>query len=80
VLLLDLGEGRVDRRGVGDVAPHGDRTGALELGGQLAGPARDGDPVAVTLTLGLDDDTNTEVVSGDLQESDRVIVSETRKS
>jgi HlyD family secretion protein len=37
---------------------------------------RDGHPVAIDVTIGLDDDTNTEIVSGDLKEGDRVIVSE----
>jgi len=37
---------------------------------------RDGAPVAVPVTLGLDDDTNSEILSSDLAEGDQVIVSE----
>jgi HlyD family secretion protein len=37
---------------------------------------RDGAPVAVPVTLGLDDDTYTEITAGELAEGDRVIVSE----
>jgi HlyD family secretion protein len=36
---------------------------------------RDGAPVAVPVTIGLDDDTNSEILSGDLAEGDQVIVS-----
>ena len=38
----------------------------------------DGKPTAVTIETGLDDDTNTEVVSGDLRPGDRVIIGEQR--
>jgi HlyD family secretion protein len=38
----------------------------------------DGKPAAVTVTLGLDDDTYTEIVGGDLKAGDQVIVSEQR--
>jgi len=38
---------------------------------------RDGTAVAVDVTIGLDDDTNAEIVSGDVKDGDRVIVSET---
>ena len=41
---------------------------------------RDGEPVAVPITVGLDDDANAEVLAGDLKEGDKVIVSETRTS
>jgi HlyD family secretion protein len=37
---------------------------------------RQGRPVRVPVTIGLDDDTNAEVVQGDLQPGDRVIVAE----
>ena len=37
---------------------------------------RDGKPVAVPLAPGLDDDTNTEVLSGELRPGDRVIMGE----
>jgi HlyD family secretion protein len=37
---------------------------------------RDGRPVRVAVSVGLDDDTNAEIVKGDLQPGDRVIVSE----
>jgi HlyD family secretion protein len=39
---------------------------------------RDGDPVAVPVTIGLDDDSFTEIVSGDLKPGDLVITSEQR--
>ncbi len=37
---------------------------------------RDGKPVAVDVTTGLDDDTNTEIVAGDLRVGDEIIVGE----
>jgi HlyD family secretion protein len=37
---------------------------------------RNGRPVRVPVTVGLDDDTNAEIVSGDLRSGDRVIVGE----
>jgi HlyD family secretion protein len=37
---------------------------------------RNGRPVRVAVTVGLDDDTNAEILKGDLQPGDRVIVSE----
>ncbi len=37
---------------------------------------RDGKPVRVPVTIGLDDNVNVEIVSGSLQPNDRVIVSE----
>lgn len=39
---------------------------------------RNGAPVAVTVTTGLDDDTFAEIVSGDIKEGDKVVVSEQR--
>jgi len=39
---------------------------------------RDGHPVSITVTAGLDDDTFTEVVKGDIKPGDHVIVSEQR--
>jgi HlyD family secretion protein len=41
---------------------------------------RDGAPVAVQVSSGLDDDTFTEIVKGDLKADDRVIVSEQRNA
>ncbi|HVZ52714.1 MAG TPA: efflux RND transporter periplasmic adaptor subunit [Pseudolabrys sp.] len=41
---------------------------------------RDNEPVAVPVTAGLDDDTFTEIVKGELNPGDRVIVSETRNN
>jgi HlyD family secretion protein len=38
---------------------------------------RNGAPVAVTVTLGLDDGTHTEIVQGALTENDQVVLSET---
>jgi HlyD family secretion protein len=37
---------------------------------------RDGRPVQIAVTIGLDDDTNAEVAAGDLTPGDRVVVSE----
>jgi len=37
---------------------------------------RNGRPVRVPVTIGLDDDTNAEIVKGDLRQGDQVIVSE----
>ncbi|MCX7313797.1 MAG: hypothetical protein NTV56_19280, partial [Alphaproteobacteria bacterium] len=39
---------------------------------------RDGKPVRVAVTAGLDDDAFTEIIEGDLKAGDRVIVSEQR--
>lgn len=41
---------------------------------------RDGSPVPVPVTVGLDDDEFTEIVQGDLKVGDRVIVAEQRNS
>jgi HlyD family secretion protein len=41
---------------------------------------RDEKPVAVTVTTGLDDDTFAEIVQGELQPGDKVIVSEQREA
>jgi len=41
---------------------------------------RDGKPVAVQVTAGLDDDNFTEIVKGELKPGDRVIVSEQRNA
>jgi HlyD family secretion protein len=38
----------------------------------------DGEPVAVPVVVGLDDDSNTEIVQGELKPDDRVIVAEQR--
>jgi HlyD family secretion protein len=37
---------------------------------------RDGKPIAITVQLGLDDGANTEIVEGDLQAGDELIISE----
>ena len=39
---------------------------------------RDGSPVAVPVVLGLDDDTFTEIVKGDIKAGDKIIVAEQR--
>ena len=39
---------------------------------------RDGKPVAVPVTAGLDDDSFTEIVKGDLQPGEQVIITEQR--
>ena len=39
---------------------------------------RDGQPIPVAVTTGLDDDTNTEILKGDLKPDDMVIVGEQR--
>jgi HlyD family secretion protein len=41
---------------------------------------RDGKPARVAVTAGLDDDTYTEIVKGDLKAGDQVIISEQRNS
>jgi HlyD family secretion protein len=41
---------------------------------------RDGKPVRVTVTVGLDDDTYTEIVKGDINPDDQVIIAEQRNS
>ncbi len=41
---------------------------------------RDGEPVAVPVTAGLDDDTYTEIVKGELAPGDRVVIAERRGS
>ena len=41
---------------------------------------RDGEPVAVAVSSGLDDDTFTEIVKGELKQDDRVIVAEQRNA
>ena len=39
---------------------------------------RDGKPVRVAVTAGLDDDTYTEIVKGDIKPGDQVIIAEQR--
>ncbi len=41
---------------------------------------RDGQPVAMSVTIGLDDDSFTEIVKGELKPDDRVIVAEQRSA
>jgi len=54
--------------------------GLSAAGAQAQSPGlwvmRNGQPTRVTVTTGLDDDTNTEVLAGDIKEGDSVIVSE----
>jgi HlyD family secretion protein len=66
-------------------AAGGAERGQRTAGGRRAAPAqarvfvlRDGEPAAVPITAGLDDDVFTEVVKGGLNPGDRVIMSETR--
>ena len=47
-------------------------------GGPYAAYARDGKPVRVAVTAGLDDDTYTEIVKGELKADDQVIIAEQR--
>ena len=65
----------------------GQRTGASTPGGQNAAPPsnqgavyvlRDGVPVKVPVTVGLDDDSHAEIVKGDLKPGERVIITEQR--
>jgi HlyD family secretion protein len=41
---------------------------------------RDGKPVRIAVTAGLDDDTYTEVVKGDIKPGDQVIIAEQRST
>ena len=41
---------------------------------------RDGKPVRVAVTTGLDDDTYTEIVKGEINPDDQVIIAEQRSS
>ncbi len=56
--------------------------GVQEEGERKAGPAvwvlRDGRPVPANVTTGLDDETFTEILGGDLKAGDAVIVGEAR--
>ena len=45
-------------------------------GGRQVWVLRDGKPVAVPVTVGLDDDTNAEIKSGDLAPGDQVIIAQ----
>jgi len=65
----------------------GQRTpGAVVPPAQTAAPSsegavyvlRDGEPVRVPVTIGLDDDSHAEIVKGDLKPGDRVIITEQR--
>jgi HlyD family secretion protein len=53
-------------RAAGPVEPEGNRIWVL----------REGSPTAVAVTAGLEDDSLTEIVNGELKEGDQVIVSE----
>ncbi len=69
------GAGRGGGRGAGGAA--GGRGQTNQSGSEATVYVlRDGAPVAIPVTIGLDDDTNSEVLSGDLAEGDQVIVSE----
>ena len=50
----------------------------LAAPGSLVWLLRDGRPVAVPVVTGLDDDTNTEIVKGDVQPGDLAIIGERR--
>ena len=54
----------------------GGRGGGRSGGKRTVWVLRDGKPVAVAVTVGLDDDTYAEIKSGDLRADDRVIVSQ----
>lgn len=70
------GGGRGEARGNGRGADRGGRdTEAAALAAHVY-VLRDGKPVQVAVTTGLDDDTVSEIVSGDLKEGDQVIMSE----
>jgi HlyD family secretion protein len=72
------GGGGAGGRGAGGGGSGGDRTNQRQ-GESRTGQVyvlRDGAPAAVPVTLGLDDDTYTEITGGGLAEGDRVIVSE----
>jgi len=64
----------------------GQRAGSSGRAGKAAAPSnqgavyvlRDGKPVKVPVTVGLDDDSHAEIVKGDLQKGDRVIVTTRR--
>ena len=64
----------------------GQRAGSSGQAGKAAAPSnqgavyvlRDGKPVKVPVTVGLDDDSHAEIVKGDLKQGDRVIVTAQR--
>ncbi len=59
-------------------AQHGGRAPAGVANQARVWVLRDGEPVAVPVTAGLDDDTFTEIVQGELKAGDQVIVAEQR--
>jgi len=67
---------RVRPAGAGGGGGGGGRGGGRSGGKRTVWVLRDGKPVAVRVTVGLDDDTNAEIKSGDLREGDQVIVSQ----
>jgi HlyD family secretion protein len=79
-----LGLGRIGRGTgrVGGGARGGQREGRGGSGAQTNTAQvfvlRDGQPVAIAVTTGLDDDTMSEIVQGEIEEGEQVIVSETR--
>ena len=58
------------------ICPPAPRAGAP--GGARIWVLRDGKPVAVPVVAGLDDDSFTEIVSGDVKPGDQVITAEQR--
>jgi HlyD family secretion protein len=74
------GPAQAQRQGQGQQAQGGARRAASAAGGQSrVYVLRDGEPVAVPVQVGLDDDAHAEILSGDLKAGDAVIVSETRQ-
>jgi HlyD family secretion protein len=59
-------------------APAGVQEGGEHRSGPRVWVLRDGKPVAVSVTTGLDDETFTEIVGGELKAGDAVIVGEER--
>ena len=64
----------------------GQRAGGSGQAGKAAAPSnqgavyvlRDGKPVKVPVTVGLDDDSHAEIVKGELKPGERVIITEQR--
>jgi HlyD family secretion protein len=83
-----LGLGRISGRGAGRAGGANGRGGQREERPGGTGEAqtsaghvyvlRDGQPVAISVTTGLDDDTMSEVLQGEIEEGEQVVVSETR--
>jgi HlyD family secretion protein len=78
-----LGLGRVGRgtgraNGAGRGGQRETRTGEGQTTAGQVFVLRNGEPVAVRVTTGLDDDTTSEIVQGEIEEGEQVIVSESR--